>query len=361
MRVAVSVLCGTTGGPATYGVNLVAALSASKEVKLTVLTDRPEELVGSGFEVVNLPMGKGLDRLRWQYWALPRALGKLDCDLYHDTKNALPYFLPMPAVVNVHDLAYYRCPEAFGWFSRLFLRRATSGAVARAKLVIVHTQFGAADVGDIYPRQAHKARVVRPGIEPHLACSESQLVEVRERYGLDGPFVLHVGTIQARKNVHLLVAAMRQLRSEGWPHRCVLVGRKGWLAREALTEINRDDTATWLGVLPRTDLLALYELAELFVSPSAYEGFGLTVADALAAGTPTVISNISSLPEVCGETAARIGELNAEGTADAIRPLLRNAAERRRLGAAGRLRAAEFCWEQTAEQTLAVYREALAR
>jgi alpha-1,3-rhamnosyl/mannosyltransferase len=102
-------------------------------------------------------------------------------------------------------------------------------------------------------------------------------------------------------------------------------------------------------------------LAELFVSPSAYEGFGLTVADALAAGTPTVISNISSLPEVCGETAARIGELNAEGTADAIRPLLRNAAERRRLGAAGRLRAAEFCWEQTAEQTLAVYREALAR
>ena len=359
MHVAVSVLCGPTGGPATYGRQLVAALRATDAVQLTVLTDRPEELDGSGYDIVHLPMRRGVDRLRWQYWALPRALRALDCDLYHDTKNALPHLLPMPSVVTVHDLAYYRRPEGFGHFSRVFLRRATAGAVARARLVIVPSRSTAADVAEIYPRQAHKTRVVPHGIEPHRAASASRRQAVRLRYGLEGPFVLHVGTIQARKNVHLLVRAVRKLRGEGFPHRCVLVGRRGWLAAEALEEVQRDDTAAWLGVIPGSDLEALYELADLFVSPSAYEGFGLTVADALAAGTPTVISDVSSLPEVCGPAAARIRELSAEGIADAVRPLLRNGPERQRLGAAGRQRASEFRWDRAAEQTAEVYREAL--
>lgn len=359
MHVALSVLCGTTGGPATYGRQLVAALRDTGEVRLTVLTDRPEELEGSGYDVVHLPMRRGADRLRWQYWALPRALRGLKCDLYHDTKNALPHLLPMPSVVTVHDLAYYRRPEGFGRFSRAFLRGATSGAVARARLVIVPSQSTAADVADIYPRHAHKTRVVPHGIEPHRTLSESQRQMVVERYGLNGPFVLHAGTIQARKNVHLLVQAVRKLRSEGFPHRCVLVGRRGWLAAEALAEVGVDDTALWLGVVPRTDLEALYELADLFVSPSAYEGFGLTVADALAAGTPTVISDVSSLPEICGPAAARIRELTVDGTADAMRPLLNDSAERQRLGVAGRHRAAEFRWDKAAGQTLEVYREAL--
>lgn len=359
IRAAISVLCGTTGGPATYGANLVAALQESGEVALTVVTDRPEELLGSGYQVVHLPMRRGVDRLRWQYHALPQVLRELEVDVYHDTKNALPHFVPMPSVVTVHDLAYYRCPEAFGAFSRLFLRRATAGAVKRAARVIVHTHSTASDIEDIYPRHSHKTRVVNPGIEPHSARSESERRAVRKQYGLEWPFVLHVGTIQARKNVHLLVAAMRQLRSEGLPHRCVLVGRKGWLAEETLTELKKDDTAVWLGVVPKTDLLALYELADAFASPSAYEGFGLTVGDALAAGTPTVISNISSLPEVCGDAAIRIGELSASGTADAIRVLLADPTERQRLSAAGRERAAEFRWDRAAEQTLGVYREAV--
>ncbi len=359
MHVAVSVLCGPTGGPATYGKCLVAALAASDGVRLTVLTDRPQELEGSGYEIVDLPMRGGLDRLRWQYWALPLALRKVRSDLYHDTKHALPHALPMPAVVSVHDVAYYRCPEGFGGFSRFFLRRSTTGAIARAARVLVPSQSTATDVANIYPRQAHKTRTIPLGIEPHRPCSESQLHEVRSRYGLDGPFLLHVGTIQARKNVHLLVQAVRKLREEGFPHRCVLVGRKGWLAAEALAEVRRDDTAVWLGVIPRTDLDGLYEMAELFVSPSAYEGFGLAVGDALAAGTPTVISDISSLPEVCGEAAARIGELSADGIVQTIRPLLGDVRERQRMGEAGRRRAAEFPWEAVGERTLAVYREVL--
>jgi glycosyltransferase involved in cell wall biosynthesis len=167
-----------------------------------------------------------------------------------------------------------------------------------------------------------------------------------------------VGTIQARKNVDLLVQAMRSLRRSGLPHRVVLAGRRGWLAAPAFREIEADDTASWLGAVPGADLPALYAMADAFVSPSAYEGFGFTVADALAAGTPTVISPISSLPELCGDAAVRIEELTAEGVAAALGPLLQDQERRRTLADQGRRRAAEFSWRRAAQETLAVYQEA---
>ena len=116
LHVGIGVLCGSTGGPATYGRRLVAAIADLGDIRLTVLTDRPD-----GFEVdtVELPMHGGIDRLRWQHFALPRALRAIGCDLYHDTKNALPRRLDVPAVVTVHDLAYRRgafCISLYGGY-----------------------------------------------------------------------------------------------------------------------------------------------------------------------------------------------------------------------------------------------------
>ena len=360
-HVGIGVLVGSTGGPATYGTRLVAALAALDELRITVVTDRVERFAGMPGveEILDLPMRGGVDRLRWQYLALPRALRGIGCDLYHDTKNALPAGLPMPTVVTVHDLAYYRCPESFGLLSRTFLRRATRRAVARSARVVVPSQATARDVEAIFSGAADKTRVVHHGIDPCPPQTEDVLAAVREKYHLDGPYVLHVGTIQARKNVDLLVQGVRRLRAEGLPHRCVLVGRSGWLAGPTLREIRADDTAVWLGEVPAADLPALYSQAEAFVSPSAYEGFGFTVADALAAGTPTVISGVSSLPEVCGSAAIQIEDLSAAGVARALEPVLRDASLRGDLAQRGRARAAEFTWRRAGQQTLAVYREAL--
>src|SRR5690606_33554484 len=135
------------------------------------------------------------------------------------------------------------------------------------------------------------------------------------RLGVPERYVLHVGTLQARKNVDLLVRAVRALRAQGFPHRAVLVGRRGWLAGPTLAEIERDDTAVWLGAVAGADLAALYAGADAFVSPSAYEGFGLAVGDALAAGVPTVVSPAGSLPEVCGDAAVRLPALEVDAIA----------------------------------------------
>ena len=279
LHVAIAVLSGTTGGPATYGRRLVPGLAELDDVRISVLTDAPDHFSDSGADVVAVPTRGGLDRLRWQHIAIPRELRRLRPDVYHDTKNALPRRLPCPAAVTVHDLAYFTRPETFGLASRWFLRAATRSAVRRAAGVIVPSQATADDVAEVFPHAAARTHVIHHGIDPAPALDAAAAGAARQRLGLPEHYVLHVGTIQARKNVDLVIAGVRTLRAEGKPHRAVIVGRKGWLADAALREIERDDTALWLPHVDAADLAAIYAGADAFVSPSAYEGFGFAVAD----------------------------------------------------------------------------------
>lgn len=359
LHLALAVIGGTTGGPATYGRRLAAQLAArSDELELSVLTDRPQDCQMPGVRVLELPLRSGLDRLRWQYWALPRALRRLRPQVYHDTKNALPFGLPCPAVVTVHDLAYRTVPETFGVASRCFLRWATADAVRRAAAIVVPSQATAADLARFHPQCRPRIHVIPHGIDPAPAVTPAELTEVRGRLGLPQHYVLHVGTIQARKNVDLVVAGVRELRRRGLPHRALVVGRLGWRAGKARREFALDDTAHWLPHVPAADLPAVYAGAAAFVSPSAYEGFGLAVADALAAGVPTVIAANSSLPELCGAAAVQLPELSARAIADALEPLLRDRAQAAALGALGRARASTFRWADAAAGHLQAYRNA---
>jgi len=359
LHVAISVLSGTTGGPATYGRRLVEALAPRSDVRVTVLTDHPDRMEVPGVDVVAVPMRGGVDRLRWQHLAIPRALRAVAPDVYHDTKNALPFGLRVPATVTVHDLAYHTVPKTFGVVSRTFLRAATRHAVHRARAIVVPSHATATDLLRIHPETLGRVHVVPHGIDPAAPVAAADLAAVRARLGLPERFVLHVGTIQARKNVDLVVAGVRALRQRGLPHRAVIVGRRGWLADAAIREIERDDTALWIPHAAAPDLAALYAMADAFVSPSAYEGFGFAVADALAAGVPTIVSNVSSLPELCGDAAVLLRELSAPAVADALAAVFANPALRERLGRAGPARAAQFSWADAAAGHVDAYRRAL--
>lgn len=361
LHVAIAVLAGTTGGPATYGVRLVQALRDVDDVRVTVVTDRPAAFATSGAEVADLPMRGGLDRLRWQYLALPKLLRRLRPDVYHDTKNALPKRLPAPAVVTVHDLAYHTVPSTFGFASRLFLRWATADAVRRAAAIVVPSQATADDLRRIHPRSEGRICVVPHGIDPAPVIAAEHLVAVRARLRLPERFVLHVGTVQARKNVHLVVDGVRKLRARIPGLRAVLVGRRGWLATEAIAAIEADDTALWLPHLAADDLAAVYALADAFVSPSAYEGFGLAVADALSAGVPTIVSDVSSLPELCGDAALRLPAVTADAVATALANVLLEPSQAARLRSAGPARAKTFRWSDSARGHAVAYRRAAGR
>lgn len=361
LHVAIACLCGTTGGPATYGRRLVEALAHVDDLRVTVLTDRPQHFAAATADVVELPMKGGIDRLRWQHVAVPRALREVRPDVYHDTKNALPRRCPVPSVVTVHDLAYFTRPETFGFWSRTFLRRATRDAARRARRIVVPSEATAQDMRAVFPAAANRLEVIPHGIDPAPAIDAATRAEVRARLGLPEHYVLHVGTIQPRKNVDLVVAAVRELRARGLPHQALVVGRRGWLSDAAMREIERDDTALWLEHVSADDLPAVYAEAAAFASPSAYEGFGFAVADALAAGVPTVISDISSLPELCGDAAVRLPELSVTAVTDALSGILTDDATARQLRTRGRERAAEFSWERCARAHAAAYAAAADR
>jgi glycosyltransferase involved in cell wall biosynthesis len=358
LHAAVTALCGPVGGPATYARRLVAALAARDDVRITVLTDRPEDF--AGVEVVPLPTRGGIDRLRWQYIAVPRAVRRLRPDVCHDTKNALPFGLPCPAAVTVHDLAYHTTPETFGRLSRAFLKVATADAVRRARAIVVPSQATAADLRRFHPRCGARVHVVPHGIDAATKPDAAALAAARRRLGLPERYVLHVGTVQARKNIDLVLAGVQELRRRGFPHRVVVVGRDGWRADAALAALRADPAAVRIPYAAPADLAAIYALADAFCSPSAYEGFGLAVADALAAGVPTVVSNVSSLPELCGDAAVLLPGLDAAAVADALAAVLGDAALRSRLAAAGPRRAAGFSWSAAAEGHVRAWRAAAA-
>lgn len=360
LHVAVGVLAGVVGGPASYARRLIDALVRLPDApRVSVLCDSRRALDLEVCDVIEVPMRGGIDRLRWQHFALPAAIHRLAPDLYHDTKNALPRRLRVPGVVTIHDLAYHTVPETFGFWSRRFLRWSTTDAARRAQGILVPSQATAADLARIHPFTRAKTVVVPHGIDPPRQLSAERRTQLHTELRLPARYVLHVGTLQARKNVDRLIRAVRSLRAREADLRCVLVGRRGWLAEPTLREIARDDTTIWLGKLPDEALAAVYSGATVFVSPSAYEGFGFTVADALAAGVPTIISAVSSLPEVCGEAALRLDSLDETAICAAIARVLSDAALANSLRAAGPRRASQFPWSSCASAHLAAYRRAV--
>lgn len=352
-RIGIGVLGGVVGGPASYGLRLAKALVEGGHA-VTLFTDTPDR-GPPGVSSVHVPMRGGIDRIRWQYLALGRALRDRPVDIFHDTKNALPLRRRQPCAVTVHDLAHVHCPETFGRGSRWFLGAATGHAVRRADAVIVPSEATARDVRAHWPAHAGKVHVVLHGIDPANRADPAECRALRDDLGFDGPFVLHVGTVQARKNLPLLCAAVARLRAAGSPVRLVAAGRLGWKAGPSEAALRETDGVHWLGAVSPERLRALYAEAAMFCSPSAYEGFGFTVADALAAGLPTIVSGISSLPEVVGDAGVVLPSLEIDALATAIRGVHEDPARAAQLGHAARRRAGEFTWQRAAEETAAVY------
>jgi glycosyltransferase involved in cell wall biosynthesis len=174
--------------------------------------------------------------------------------------------------------------------------------------------------------------------------------------------LLHVGTIEPRKNLIRLLEAVHRLRAKGEDVRLVIVGSKGWLYQgffQRLEELALRDAVQLTGYVPDADLPAVYSGAKLVVVPSLYEGFGLPVLEGMACGTPVVCSNASSLVEVGREAAHYFDPRDVAAMADTILDGWRNESQREKMREQGLQRAAQFAWARTAERTLAVYSRAL--
>lgn len=307
------------------------------------------------------PAELGLDsRFRWREIPLPdpawhvaaAARASRACDVLLSTNSYLTAWLAtVPTAVVVFDLiAFVRGAEAQARARRI--ERATlAPAVRRAAALICISEATRRDLVARHPAAASKA-VVTPLAASGALAAPAAPDAVRAKHGLHRPFVLAAGTVEPRKNLVGLMDAWAGLEGDA---ELVLVGPPGW-ETEGIVRRARADRVRMLGFVPDDELAALYGLCAVFAYPSLYEGFGLPVLEAMACGAPVVTSNLSSLPEVAGDAAILVDPRDPAALRGALARLLADPAERARLAAAGRERAATFTWERTARKTLEALR-----
>lgn len=305
-------------------------------------------------------------------WGPPVA----DADVVHAPSPAVPPRRRVPLVVTVHDAAPVLYPEAFPPRGLRFHRRGLAAAAARADLVVTSSHAAAEEIAAHTAIDADRLRVVAHGVDPpvHDPRREAQLRAAR---GLgDRPYVLWVGSLEPRKNVGTLVAAMARLRSgsgsgtgpraggAGGRPALVLAGYQGWLhdglvpagARAAL-----GDDLVETGRVGEEELWALYGGAAVVALPSRHEGWGYPAVEAMSRGVPVVASDIPALREVTGGAAVLVGPDDIDGWGAAIEGLLVSPQEAELHRARGLVRAGGLRVADMVAATAEVYREVLGR
>jgi glycosyltransferase involved in cell wall biosynthesis len=221
-------------------------------------------------------------------------------------------------------------------------------ALSRAAAVFTVSEASRDDLVRAVRLPRERVHVTPNGVEPHF-------FDARAPDGPHDPYLLAVGTIEPRKNMGILLDVLRALRREGRDLRLVIAGRQGW--GQGLPVGDLAPLVRLAGPVPEGELRMLYGGAACFVMPSLYEGFGLPLAEAMAAGAPCVVSDIPALREVGGDAVRYADPLAPDTFAAAIRAVLDDRAGAEGRAAAGRERARRFRWGATAEATLRVYRE----
>jgi len=307
-----------------------------------------------------------LRRILWEQAALPLLARQARLDLLHGAVNINPALSLCPTVVTVHDLSFMRYPQAFPPMQRAYLRSQVRRSVRAARRVIAVSQATRQDVIELFRAPPERVDVVYNGVDASFCPAPAAEVEAfRRRAGLPERFILHLGTLEPRKNLVRLVQAFAQVRGNQAgqpPVKLVLAGGRGWDYDAIFAEVARqglEQEVLFPGYVADQELAWWYRAAALFIYPSLLEGFGLPVLEAMACGAPVITSNRSSLPEVAGEAALLVDPTAVDALAAALLRLLSDAGLAGELRSRGLAQAARFPWSRTAQETAAVYRRAL--
>ena len=365
-------------GIGRYSRNLIRALAeidTENQYTLFVAGGRGDDGLGAwppNFRLRSIPLSDRWLHILWQRLRLPIPIQTITgpLDLFHSPDFVLPPVGRAPAILTVHDLSFMRVPECFVPGFRIYLEKAVSRAVRRARRILADSECTRRDLVDLLGVEPQRVTVLYPGVEARFRpVHEAEVLDrARIRYGLPDRFILGLGTLQPRKNFVGLIEAFAQLLAHSHDVssglHLVIVGEKGWLAEDipaAVTRFGLDKLVHVVGYVRDVDLPALYNLASAFAFPTLYEGFGLPVLEAMACGTPVVAADNSSLPEVIGDAELLVLTGDPQALAGALSRLLQEPAIRDRAVAAGLKQAAKFTWAESAQQLLGIYRSVGSR
>jgi len=312
-------------------------------------TPRLESLVGPTVDL-GWPHGS----LRYELWhRFRRPRVELDVDVIHAPSLAIPAVRGTPLVVTVHDVAFLREPEAFTRRGLTFHRRGLEIAHAEADAIVTASRFARDELIDVgFDRD--RIHLAPHGVETRPPEPEARMRERLAGLALDRPYVVAVGTVEPRKGLDTLAAALSEARRSIPDLELAIVGPAGWLAVPGL----ESPGVRRLGTIDERTLDAVYRHAIACAVPSRYEGFGLPALEAMARGCPVIASNATSLPEVVGTAGTLVPVGDVEAWAHALVTTVRDQDLRAEMRRRGIERAAGFTWSGSAHAHAAAYEAA---
>jgi glycosyltransferase involved in cell wall biosynthesis len=296
---------------------------------------------------------------------LPRILRDHKVDLLHAPHFMLPLVRPCPSVVTIHDVIGLTWKEDLrSRIGRVYYRWMISAAARLADRIITDSKFSQDDIVRCLGVDPEKVKVVYPGISPDFQqiSNNVQLENIRTKYGIENDYIVYAGIYKPRKNHAALLRAFRRFLSNERHANLVLVGPLSegeQELRRLADELGIGAQVIFTDYVNDSELRALYSAAKVYACPSLYEGFGFTVLESMACGTPVVCSGETSLREVAGDAALYANPRNPEEFAQALHDVFTNASLRSALIEKGRKNLRRFSWANTAKETLGVYQDAL--
>ncbi len=313
-------------------------------------------------EIAPIPLAERWLTIMWQrirvpipveYWTGP-------VDLVHAPDFVLPPVRSARTLLTVHDLTFRIHPETAHANLRRYLERAVPRSLRKASHVLVDSVSTQRDLQQLMGVDPSRVTVLYPGVGAHFrtVTDAEALNAVRRKYQLPQRFLFFISTLEPRKNLSRLMEAFERLRTNSaalHDVQLLLGGKPGWLSEPILEQAHHTDGVRLLGPIPDEDLPALYTLAAATVYPSLYEGFGFPPLESLACGTPTLVANTSSLPEVVGDLGVLVDPGDVASLVRGLERVLHDPHVRGLAQQHGPAQAARFTWERAGRQLRDVY------
>jgi glycosyltransferase involved in cell wall biosynthesis len=295
----------------------------------------------------------------WAQSILPFQLRKFD--LVHFTKNLGVFGVEIPSVVTVFDLTAVLHPDLFPWSDVLYWRYIQKRTLMAASHIIAISETTSRDIEKLYGLESDRVSVVYPGINPRFQrLSETQTMDIRSRYNLQFEYLLHVGRIDRKKNIEVLVRAFLHIRSTGFDGKLVIVGAQykkspDYSLLATIKEHGLEEDVIFTGRIPDEDLPGIYNGALVAVIPSIHEGFGISAVEAMACGTPLIAHKAGAVDEVVGDAGILLTSVTERILSDSIEKMIGDIDLRKRFSTLGIERAKRYSREENARKTLAIY------
>lgn len=351
---------GQPGGIGVYTVNLLNSLLEIDRDNFYHLLFQKKEQLGHFAKYSNVKehLLSAWNIIAWDQLSVPLLARREKIDLLYNPKIALPLLTRRKTVGIIHGCEQLAVPSAYLWYDRIYFMLADRLYFAKADAVITTTQIGAKEAVRYMKVNERKIHVVNMAYNESCRLLENhEKSAIKEKYRLPDKFLLFVGGINPVKNLTNIIKAYHLLLDK-IPHKLVVVGFWRWKYSEVtslIKDLNLQNRVIFTDYIPDKEIPAIYNLADVFVFPSLYEGFGLPTLEAMACGCPVVSTVTGCTPEVAGDAAVLVDPYDVQQIADGILKILADDNLRADLVRKGLSRVRHFSWNRCATETLKVF------